>query len=79
MSRTTNALEAYNGHLGRRVNAKGHFFRFVLVLLEEEFAKARDFHVAIQTGGASSQTSQPAKRRKYMVSIFIIVIMFMAD
>lgn len=62
-TRTNNAVEAYNGHLGRRIPAKGHFFRFAVILLDEEDAKARDFHIAIKTAGASSQSSD--QRRKY--------------
>lgn len=62
-SRTTNALEAYNGVIGDRMPAKGHFFRFVLNLLKEEFIKARKFANSIRTGGASDE-----KKRRYSVS-----------
>lgn len=43
-TRTTGALEAYNGVLGRKIVGKSHFFKFVKVLLDEEFRKCRDFH-----------------------------------
>lgn len=43
-TRTTGALEAYNGVLGRKIVGKSHFFKFVKVLLDEEYRKCRDFH-----------------------------------
>lgn len=43
-TRTTGALEAYNGALGHKIIKRGHFFKFVKVLLEEEFSKCRDFY-----------------------------------
>lgn len=43
-TRTTGALESYNGTLGKRIKSKGHFFKFVLVLLDEEFENCRNFH-----------------------------------
>lgn len=43
-TRTTGALEAYNGVLGRKIVGKSHFLKFVKVLLDEEYRKCRDFH-----------------------------------
>lgn len=43
-TRTTGALEAYNGALGHKIIKRGHFFKFVKVLLDEEFSKCRDFY-----------------------------------
>lgn len=47
-TRTTGALEAYNGALGHKIIKRGHFFKFVKVLLDEEFAKCRDFYSRIE-------------------------------
>lgn len=43
-TRTTGALEAYNGVLGRKIIGKSHFFKFVKVLLDEEYRKCRELH-----------------------------------
>lgn len=42
-TRTTGALEAYNGSLGRKIISKGHFFKFVKVLLDEDYRKSKSF------------------------------------
>lgn len=42
-SRTTNALEAYNGVLGRKIDKKGHFFKFMEEIQDQEFRKRSDF------------------------------------
>lgn len=47
-TRTTGALEAYNGSLGRKIIKRGHFFKFVRVLLDEEFKKSRSFDSLLQ-------------------------------
>ncbi|KAI8116748.1 hypothetical protein CVS40_11230, partial [Lucilia cuprina] len=38
--RTTSAVEAYNGIIGRSAEKNGHFFKFVKVIRDEEFLKA---------------------------------------
>lgn len=43
-TRTTGALESYNGTLGRKIVKHGHFFKFVKVLIDEEFEKCRQFY-----------------------------------
>lgn len=58
-TRTTSAIEAYNGVLGRMIAKTGNFFKFVKVLQSEEFSKHRDFQLLIESGGTFSQ-----KRRK---------------
>lgn len=50
-TRTTSALEAYNGVLGRQIQKKGNFFRFVETLREEEYEKSKKFEVLIESGG----------------------------
>lgn len=69
-TRTSNAIEAYNGAIGKRFPAKGNFFRFALILLQEEFSKAKDFADLVQTGGASSEN----KKRKYSVRILRVFL-----
>lgn len=43
-TRTTGALESYNGVLGNRILKRGHFFKFVKVLIDEEFRHCRNFY-----------------------------------
>lgn len=43
-TRTTGALESYNGQLGNRIQKRGHFFNFIKILLDEEFLKCREFY-----------------------------------
>lgn len=58
-TRTTSAVEAYNGVLGRFAEKNGHFFKFVRFIRNEEFFKSRHFSMMCESGGALSQ-----KRRK---------------
>lgn len=62
MTRTTSSLEAYNGVLGKIIQAKGGFYKFVSSIREEEFSKARDLKMLIDSGGFS--TSQNGTRKK---------------
>lgn len=57
-SRTTNALEAYNGHLSRQIQKKGHFFKFLEEIKEQEFRKSVDFANLIQSGAQSAGTKR---------------------
>lgn len=43
-TRTTGTLERYNGVLGQRILKRGSFFKFVKILIEEEFRHCRDFY-----------------------------------
>lgn len=58
--RTTSSLESYNSELGRKVSARGNFFRFVEKLQDEEFEKSRNFEQLLISGGATEE----AKRRR---------------
>lgn len=58
-TRTTAALEAYNGHLGRRIFAHANFFVLCTALIEEEFLKSVEFDLAIRSANA------PTQRREY--------------
>lgn len=57
-SRTTSALEAYNGVLGKTIQSKGAFFKFVSAIRSEEFIKQRDLVQLIDSGGASSSNNR---------------------
>lgn len=62
-TRTTGCLEAYNGTLGKRIHSKGHFFKFIEVLLDEEFRKCRDFYSLMR-----GRDDKPSSRgNKYQV------------
>lgn len=61
-TRTTGALESYNGSLGRKIVKKGHFFKFVKVLLDEEFDKCRNFHSLLR-----GRDDKIVKANKYQV------------
>lgn len=52
-SRTTSALEAYNGVLGERITKRGHFFKFVRCLQQEEYCKSREFAMLVESGGST--------------------------
>lgn len=70
-TRTTNALEAYNGVIGKRMPKKGQFFRFLKVLLQEEYNKCKEFSDLIRTGG------ETGRKRRYRVCIFFQCIVFL--
>lgn len=57
-SRTTNALEAYNGVLGRKIKKKGNFYAFVEEIQEEEFAKRVGFDSTIKSGGRATMLTR---------------------
>lgn len=59
-TRTTSAVEAYNGVIGRIIQKNGNFFKFVKALIDEEFNKSRDFELLICSGG-SHGTSKKKK------------------
>lgn len=50
-TRTTSAIEAYNGVLGRIIPKHGNFFKFVKMLQNEEFSKGRELELLINSGG----------------------------
>lgn len=60
-TRTNNAVEGYNGVLGRIIYKNQNFFKFVKDLLNEEFSKTRDFNYSINAGGSSTR-----KKKKYV-------------
>lgn len=60
-TRTTSAIEAYNGVLGRMIPKHGNFFKFVSILLYEEFSKSRDLKLLIDCGGALGKVKKPRK------------------
>lgn len=62
-TRTTGALEAYNGVLGRKIVGKSHFFKFVKALLDEEYRKCRDFHSLLR----GRDDKQNCRKNKYQV------------
>lgn len=51
-SRTTSALEAFNGQLGKKIITEGNFYKFVELIQEVEFEKGREFKLLIESGGA---------------------------
>lgn len=59
--RTTSALESYNSKLGKKIAAKGNFFKFVGAIIEEELVVGRDLSRMIETGGAV----KPSRKLKY--------------
>lgn len=50
-SRTTNAVEAYNGTLGRKIIGKSNFYKFVEAMRDEEYAKSKDMRDFADAGG----------------------------
>lgn len=63
MTRTTSAIEAYNGVLGRTLPKSGNFFKFTKTIQDEEFMKSRDFEILVESGG----TVGTKIRRKHSV------------
>lgn len=61
-TRTTSAVEAYNGILGRSAEKNGHFFKFVRIIRDEEFFKSRHFAMLCESGGSLAK-----KKRKSSV------------
>lgn len=54
-TRTTSAVEAYNGVLGKGAEKNGHFFKFVGLIRDEEFFKSRHFSMLCESGGSLSK------------------------
>lgn len=61
-TRTTSAVEAYNGILGRSAEKMGIFFKFVRIIRDEEFFKSRHFEMLCESGGSLAK-----KRRRTSV------------
>lgn len=68
-SRTTNSLEAYNGVLGRKIGKKGHFFKFMEEIQDQEYSKRIDFDNLIKSGGASAAS----KRTRVCLILFFFI------
>lgn len=62
-TRTTSAVEGYNGALAKMIPKQGNFFKFVKVLQAEELSKSRDFELLANSGGAMGKTK---KKRKFI-------------
>lgn len=50
--------EGFNGVLGKKIDKKGHFFRFVRALLLQERDKFYDVRNLIATGGLSANAQK---------------------
>lgn len=63
-TRTTSAVEAYNGVLGRSADKNGNFFKFVAVIRDEEYFKSRHFFMLTESGGSlcKKKKKQDVKR-----------------
>lgn len=57
-TRTTSAVEAYNGVLGKMIPKQSNFFKFVRILQNQEFSKAREFELLANSGGALGQSKR---------------------
>lgn len=62
-TRTTCAVEAYNGVLGRKIHHHGNFFNFVACILKQELIKSIQLRNCIESGGAETTKS----KRRYKV------------
>lgn len=49
-TRTTSAVEAYNGVLGKSIDKNGNFFKFTKAIRKEEFFKSRHFAMLADGG-----------------------------
>lgn len=74
IARTTNALEAYNGALGKKMDKKGHFFTFVSFLQHEEYQKSYEFGELIKSGGRSELGRK--RKRVRILSLFNFIESF---
>lgn len=73
-NRSTGAVEAYNGVLGREIPAHAHFFRFVLGLRNQEWQKAKTVKSLVQSGGA---TGRDRRGKSKVSTIFIFQSLFL--
>lgn len=71
-SRTTAALEAYNGALGKRIKHKGCFYAFAKILQSEENEKLTTFKLLIESAGGAVT----CRNRGVSIKIFNIVIFY---
>lgn len=60
-TRTTSAVEAYNGVLGNILPKHGNFFKFVKVLQNEEFNKSKQFETLANSDGAIGNIKRKKK------------------
>lgn len=63
-TRTTSAVEAYNGVLGRSIEKNGNFFKFINVIRNEEFFKSRHFFMSVEGGGSLQKQRKKASAQK---------------
>lgn len=63
-TRTTCAVEGYNGVLGRKIQHHDNFFNFVACISKQELIKSIQLGNAIESGGAETTKS----KRQYKVS-----------
>lgn len=64
-NRSTGAVEAYNGVLGRNIPPHPHFFRFILCLRNQEWQKAKLVKMIVESGGGAG----PNRKGKSKVSV----------
>lgn len=63
-TRTTSAVEAYNGVLNKLVEKNGNFFKFVQAIRSEEFAKSRHFAILVASGGSASKKKRRGNKEQ---------------
>lgn len=63
-TRTTSAVEAYNGVLGRSIEKNGNFFKFINAIRNEEFFKCRHFSMSVESGGSLQKQRKKASAQK---------------
>lgn len=67
MTRTTASLEAYNGHLGRKIMSHANFFVLCTALIDEEFTKCQEFELSLKSADEQLQR-RPFRLRDEKIS-----------
>lgn len=61
-TRTTSAIESYNGRIGRKIAANSKFFKFAALLIREEAVSLIEFRHMLDSGGLSRERQHQKTR-----------------
>lgn len=62
-TRTTSALESYNGRLGNKIAGGSNFFKFAALLRQEEAINLREFNLSLNSAGEYKYTPKQRDRQ----------------
>lgn len=73
MTRSTGAVECYNGVMGRNISSHASFFRFVLGLRYQENVKAKMVKSIVESGGATGPTRKGKSKVSFQIHCCLLL------